>query len=81
MGALEAPLSSEPRFGDWLTSDLLLHLPPLLAGHQEVHMLGGDVFTEGVLVDAEIYRKLAGEVGFMVTMQVVGNIYSVIIYI
>lgn len=60
MGALEAPLSSESRFGDWLTSDLLLHLPPLLAGQQEVHMLGGDVFTEGVLVDTEIHRNLEG---------------------
>lgn len=64
MGALEAPLSSEPGLGDWLTFDLLLHLHPLVAGQQEVHMLVGDILTQGVLVDAEIYRDLVGMLGF-----------------
>lgn len=54
MGALEAPLSSEPWFGDGPTFDLLLHLLPLLPGHHKVYMLGGDVLTESVLVYAEI---------------------------
>lgn len=51
-------LSSEPWFGDWLTSKLLLHLPPLLAGQHKVHMLSRDILTEGVLVDTEINRNL-----------------------
>lgn len=80
MGALEAPLSSESWFGDWLAFDLLFHLPPLLTGQQEVHMLGGDVFTEGVLVDTEIYGNLEEEMGFRITAKVMGNIYRVKIY-
>lgn len=58
VGPLEAPLSSQPRFGDGMTFHLLLHLLPLLAGQQEVHVLGGDVVTVGVLEDAEVYRNL-----------------------
>lgn len=50
MGALEAPLSSEPWFGDGSTFDLLLHLLPLLAGQEKVKVLGGDVIAEVVLV-------------------------------
>ncbi len=58
MGALEAPLSSESWFGDRLTFDLLLHLLPLLAGHQKVHVFSGDIFTVSVLLDTEIHRNL-----------------------
>lgn len=61
MGALEAPLSPEPRFGDGLTFDILLHLLPLPAGQQKVNMLGGDVGTERLLVHAEIRRSLRGD--------------------
>lgn len=75
MGALEAPLSSEPWFRDWLTLDLLLHLPPLLTGQQEVHMLGGDIFTVGILVDTEIYRKLMRQM--TVRIKHTGDVYSV----
>ena len=64
VGALETPLSSEPGLWDWLTFDLLLHLHPLVAGHQEVHMLIGDILTQAVFVDAEIYRDLLGMLGF-----------------
>lgn len=80
MGALEAPLSSESWFGDWLAFDILFHLPPLLTGQQEVHMLRGDVFTEGVLVDTEIYRNLEGRNGLQDYCEGDGNIYSVKIY-
>lgn len=58
MGALEAPLGSQAWFGDWVTSNLLLHFPPLLASQEEVHVLRGHVLAEGVLLDAEIYRNL-----------------------
>lgn len=58
MGALEAPLSPQAWFGDWVTSNFLLHFPPLLAGQEEVHMLSGHVLAEGVLLDTEIYRNL-----------------------
>lgn len=58
VGALEAPLSSQTWFRDWMSSNLLLHFLPLLAGQEKVHMLSGDVLTEGVLLDTEIYRNL-----------------------
>lgn len=58
VGALEASLSSQAWFRDGISSNLLLHFPPLLAGQEKVHMLGGDVLTEGVLLDTEIYRDL-----------------------
>lgn len=58
VGALEAPLGSQAWFGDWVTSNLLLHFPPLLASQEEVHVLGGHVLAEGVLLDTEIYRNL-----------------------
>lgn len=61
VGALEAPLSSEAWFGDWLTFDLLLHLPPLLSGQQKVHMLSGDVSTVGLFLDTEIHGSLSEE--------------------
>lgn len=67
VGALEAPLGSEPWFGNWLTFDFFLHLPPLLAGQQKVHMLSGDIFTEGLLVDMEIYRNLTRRMTLRVT--------------
>lgn len=59
MGALKAPLSSEPWFGDRSTFDLLLHLLPLLAGQQKVYVLSGDVIAEIVLV----YREICGNLG------------------
>lgn len=80
MGALEAPLSSKPRFGEWLTFDLLLHLLPLLAGQQKVYMLSGDIFTEGVLVDTEIYRNLMGKMRFWIRLQM-GDVFSLKLHI
>lgn len=58
MGALEAPLSAQAWLGDGVTAHLLLHLPPLLASQEEVHVLSGHVLAEGVLLDAEIYGNL-----------------------
>lgn len=72
MGALEAPLSSEPWFGDGLTSDLLLHLLPLLTGHHKVYMLCGDVLTESILLYAEIYRYLMEMMGVRIIFALSG---------
>lgn len=57
VGAMEAPLASEPWLGDALTFDLL-HLSPLLPGQQKVHMLNGDILTVDLRVDARVYRNL-----------------------
>lgn len=70
MSALEAPLSSEPGFGDGLTFHLLLHLLPLLAGQQEVKMLSGDIFTEGVLLDTVIYRNLRRQIQLWISFSI-----------
>lgn len=70
MGALEARLSSEPRFGDGLTFDLVLHLPPLLSGQQEVQMLSGDILTACVLLDTEIYRNLTGQIRLRISFNI-----------
>lgn len=72
MGALEAPLSSEPRFGDGPTSDLLLHLLPLLTGHHKVYMLCGDVLTESILRYAEIHRYLREMMGVRIIFALSG---------
>lgn len=69
MGALEAPLSSEPRFRNGLTFHLFLHLLPLLAGQQEVEMLSGDIFAEGILLDTVIYGNLIGQIVRMSTYK------------
>lgn len=61
VGSLEASLSSQARSGDGLTPHLLLHLPPLLASQEEVHVLGGHVLADGVLLDTEIYGNLKKE--------------------
>ncbi|KAF3858919.1 hypothetical protein F7725_012120, partial [Dissostichus mawsoni] len=51
-----------PWFGDRLTFDLFLHIPPLLPGQQEVHMLVGDMFTVALHPDTEVCRNLKGRV-------------------
>lgn len=58
VGPLEAARSSESWFRNGVTFDLFLHLPPLSTSQHEVHMLSGDVFTQGLLMDAEICREL-----------------------
>lgn len=73
MGALEAPLSSEPWLGDGLTFDLLLHLLPLLAGQQKVEVLSGDIFTVGLLVHTEICRKLPGKISEVIHIESNGS--------